>query len=91
MNHAGMSFVSNAFIGKNTFVRYLGGVLIVIFASQVIGAIPLAVTMAVKIYSGGGEVNLAGCVSGLGSFDQEGLPLRALLGLVFRLNGHDQV
>ncbi|MDX2443198.1 MAG: CPBP family intramembrane metalloprotease [Bacteroidales bacterium] len=53
-----MSFVSNAFIGQNTFVRYLGGVLIVIFASQVIGAIPLAVAMAVKIYSGGGELNL---------------------------------
>ena len=68
MNHAGMSFVSNAFIGKNTFVRYLGGVLIVIFASQVTGAIPLAVTMAVKIYSGGGEVNFENPtdLSGLG-------------------------
>lgn len=63
-----MSFVSNAFIGHNTFVRYLGGVLIVIFASQVIGAIPLAVAMAVKIYSGGGELNLENPtdLSGLG-------------------------
>lgn len=52
-----MSFISNAFIGKNSFVRYFGGILIIIFASQVIGAIPLAVTMAVKMFSGGGELN----------------------------------
>ena len=52
-----MSFVSNAFIGKNSFIRYFGGILIIIFASQVIGAIPLAVTMAVKMFSGGGELN----------------------------------
>ena len=52
-----MSFVSNSFIGNNTFVRYLGGVLIVIFASQVLGAIPLALVMGLKIISGDGEIN----------------------------------
>lgn len=52
-----MSFVSNSFIGNNTFVRYLAGVLIVIFASQVLGAIPLALVMGLKMISGDGEIN----------------------------------
>lgn len=51
-----MSFVSNAFIGKNSFGRYLGGILIIIFASQVIGAIPLAIVMGIKMFAGG-ELN----------------------------------
>lgn len=48
-----MSFVSNAFLGNNSFFRYFGGFLVIIFASQIIGALPLAVVMMSRGMSGG--------------------------------------
>ena len=48
-----MSFVSNAFIGKNSFIRYFSGLLIIIAASQLVGAIPLMIAIIVKIRDGG--------------------------------------
>jgi len=48
-----MSFVSNAFKGKNSFVRYFSGFLIIIAASQLVGAIPLMIVIIVRTLDGG--------------------------------------
>ena len=48
-----MSFVSNAFIGRNSFIRYFSGIIIIIAASQLVGAIPLLVAVVIKVLDGG--------------------------------------
>ncbi len=49
-----MNFVSNAFLGRNSFIRYFIGFLIIIFASQIVGAIPLLIVILTRSAGGAG-------------------------------------
>jgi membrane protease YdiL (CAAX protease family) len=47
-----MSYISNAFSGKNSFIRYFIGFVLIIIASQIVGALPLLTVVMMKKLNG---------------------------------------